>query len=172
MAQEVRIQFGYDLVLLIPSLHPPHKALDEDPGAEHRLAMLHLAVDDDSCIGIDDCELRRGGTSYTIDTVRDLSRRYPIEGKPGLILGDDLIAGFIDWKEPEILARETDIVCARRGRPDRLELGFPHRYADNPIVAVSSSLIRSRAGSGQPFRHFLPKPVHDYILREGLYGIR
>jgi nicotinate-nucleotide adenylyltransferase len=172
MAQEVRQQFGYDLVLLIPSLRPPHKSLDEDPGAEHRLAMLHLAVDDDSSMGIDDCELRRGGTSYTIDTVRDLCRRYPIEEKPGLILGDDLIPGFAHWKEPEVLARETDIVCARRGTQDRLELGFPHRYADNPLIAISSSLIRSRAEAGKHFRHFLPESVHDYILHEGLYGLR
>jgi len=172
MAQEVRAQFGYDLVLFIPSLHPPHKTFAEDPGAEHRLAMLRGAVDGDSCLGVEDCEIRRGGTSYTIDTVRDIASRYPVDGKPGLIVGDDLIPGFAAWKEPGIIARETDIICARRTSPGRLELSFPHRYADNPLVAVSSSLIRERARSGRPFRHFLPRSVYEYILREGLYGLR
>ncbi|MDA8426022.1 MAG: nicotinate (nicotinamide) nucleotide adenylyltransferase [Treponema sp.] len=172
MAQEVKAQFGYDLVLFIPSLRPPHKAFVEDPGAEHRLEMLRRAVDGDAGMGIEDCEIRRGGTSYTIDTVRDIATRYPIEGKPGLIVGDDLIPGFATWKGPEVIASETDIVCAHRTSPDRLELKFPHRYADNPLIAVSSSLIRARAHAERSFRHFLPRSVYDYIRLEGLYGVR
>jgi len=171
-AQEVRIQFGYDLVLLVPSLRPPHKALDEDPGAGHRLAMLALAIGDDPTMAVDECEIRRGGTSYTIDTVRDLSERYAIDGKLGLLLGDDLIPGFPQWREPEILAGETDIVCAHRSALEPLRLDFPHRYANNPLVAISSSLIRSRAEAALPFRHLVPESVYDYIRQKGLYGVR
>ena len=94
IADELRAEFGYDLVVLVPSLRPPHKELEEEPGPERRLAMLSLAVGEDPGIAVDDCELRRGGTSYTIDTLSDISSRYAIEGKPGLIVGDDLVRGF------------------------------------------------------------------------------
>lgn len=170
-AQEVRMQFGYDLILFVPSLRPPHKALEEDPGAEHRLAMLALAIDGEPTMAIDDCEIRRGGTSYTIDTVRDVSGRYSLEGKPGLLLGDDLIPGYPHWREPELLASAVDIVCARRSTPELLPLGFPHRYATNPLVTISSSMVRERARAGQPFRHLIPESVYRYILEKGLYGV-
>ncbi|MDP3178940.1 MAG: nicotinate (nicotinamide) nucleotide adenylyltransferase [Spirochaetaceae bacterium] len=172
MAQEVRRQFGYDLVALVPSLNPPHKPLASDPGPERRLAMLRIAIDGDPTFVADDCEIRRGGASYTIDTIRDLASRYPVLGKIGLLLGDDLVPGFGAWREPGRLAAEADIVCARRLHAERLDLPYPHRYADNPIVDVSSSMIRSRIAAGEGFRQFLPRAVCDYIVAEGLYGLR
>lgn len=172
MAQEVRAQFGYDMVLFVPSFSPPHKKLEHDAGPAHRLAMLRLAIEGDPTLDVDDCEIRRGGISYTIDTIREVRERYPLEGKPGLILGDDLVPGFSSWRDPDGVAGEADIICARRDSSGRLEMTYPHRYADNPIIAVSSSLIRQRIASGKPFRHFLSRPVFDYILRESLYGER
>jgi nicotinate-nucleotide adenylyltransferase len=171
MAQDIRAQFGYDLVLLVPSLKPPHKSLIEDPGPEHRLAMLRLALAGDGAMAVDDCEIRRGGTSYTIDTVRDVGRRYAIEGKLGLILGDDLVPGFATWRDPEPLVREADIICAHRAHAERLPFPFAHQYADNLLVPVSSSLVRSRIAEGRPFRYLVPATVHDYIIEERLYGL-
>lgn len=172
MADEARSQFGYDLVLLIPSLKPPHKAISEDPGPERRLAMLSLALQGVGGFAIDDCEIRRGGTSWTIDTLRDLARRYPLDGKPGLLLGDDLIPGFPSWRDPDGLAREADLVCAHRSSAERLPLDWPHRYADNIPLPLSSSMIRERVARGLPARFLLPPGVYDYILSEGLYGSR
>lgn len=171
MAQELRLQFGYDKVLVVPSLRPPHKELSEDPGSAHRLAMLRLALEGDDSAQIEDCEIRRGGTSFTIDTVREIARRPGIEGKPGLVIGDDLIPGFPSWREPEVLAGEADLVCAHRSSAARLDFAFPHRYGDNPLIPVSSSLVRERARAGKPFRYLVPARVHDYILENRLYGI-
>jgi len=170
MADEARAQFGYDIVVLVPSLHPPHKSLAEDPGPGHRLAMLRLAVEGESAMAVDDCEIRRGGTSYTIDTIRDLVARMGPEGKPGLLLGDDLIPGFPSWREPEALVREADLVCARRSSAVRLDLAYPHVYADNIPIPVSSSMVRARAASGRPFRWYIPGPVYRYIRERKLYG--
>jgi len=172
MAQEVARQFGYGLVALVPSLNPPHKSMAADPGPERRLEMLRIAIEGDPGLVADDCEIRRGGTSYTIDTIRDLASRYQVEGKIGLLLGDDLVPGFGDWREPGRLAAEADIVCARRLHAERLDFPYPHRYADNPIVAVSSSMIRARIAAGEAFRQFLPRGVRDYIVAGGLYGLR
>lgn len=172
MADELRAEFGYDLVLLVPSLRPPHKELAEEPGAERRLAMLALAVGEDPRIAIDDCELRRGGTSYTIDTLASLGSRYELDGKPGLIVGDDLIPGFPSWRNPGEIAEAADLVCAHRSTDLELPLAFPHRYAHNSLVRVSSSMVRRRIAEGQPFRRLLAPEVYRYIVENGLYGLR
>jgi nicotinate-nucleotide adenylyltransferase len=170
LAQELRRQFGYDLALLVPSYRPPHKDLLLDPGPEKRLAMLRLALGDDPSIGVDECEIARGGLSYTIDTLRDVASRYPLEGKPALVLGEDLVPGFASWKRPEEIAQEADIICAHRSTRDRLPLGYPHRWADNPVVEISSSCVRERIAAGLPFRYLVPESVYAYIVQEGLYG--
>ncbi len=171
MAQELRLQFGYDRVLMVPSLRPPHKELTVDPGSQHRLAMLALAIAGDPFAEIDDCEIRRGGTSFTIDTVREIAQREGVEGKPGLVLGDDLVPGFPMWREPGVLASEAELICAHRSTAERLSFGFPHRYGDNPLIPISSSLVRERARSGLPFRYLVPAAVHGYIIENRLYGI-
>lgn len=172
MAEEVRSEFGYDLALIIPSLRPPHKNLLVDPGAGHRLEMLRLAVEDDEGFAVDGCEIERGGTSYTIDTIASLASRYNIEGKPGLIVGDDLVDGFPSWREPGALAQAADIICAHRFSLDELPMPFPHRYAHNSLIQISSSEVRARIASGRPFRRLLPSAVYRYILAKGLYGLR
>jgi nicotinate-nucleotide adenylyltransferase len=172
LADEIRAEFGYDLALLIPSLRPPHKSLAEDPGPERRLEMLRLAVGDDDRLAIDACEIERGGTSYTIDTLADLSSRYRMEGKPGLIIGDDLIPGFATWRRPAELAEAADLICAHRSSEGELPLPFPHRYAHNSLVQVSSSAVRARIAAGEPFRRLLEPSVYRYIVENGLYGFR
>ena len=172
LAEELRSEFGYGLALLVPSLKPPHKGLAEDPGADRRLEMLRLALGEDPSLAIDDCEIRRGGTSYTIDTLRDICERYPIEGKPGLVIGDDLIPGFPGWRLPAELAAAADILCAHRCSAEELPLPFPHRYAHNSLVQVSSSAIRDRIATGEPFRRFLAPSVFNYIVENRLYGFR
>jgi nicotinate-nucleotide adenylyltransferase len=172
LAEELRSEFGYDLALLVPSRKPPHKELVDDPGAEHRLAMLRAACEGDPGIGIDDCELGREGPSYTIDSLDDIQRRYDVEGKPGLVLGDDLIPGFPSWRRPEAIAERSDIVCAHRESAEELPLAFPHRYASNSIVGISSSMVRQRIREGRAFRRLLDPAVYRYIVERGLYGLR
>jgi len=172
MADEVRVQFGYDLVVLVPASSPPHKGLEGDPGPERRLVMLRLAVEGDRAMAVDDAEISRGGISYTIDTIRDLASRYRPEGKPGLILGDDLLAGFPSWREPEAIAAEADLICARRLSAARPSFPFPHRCADNSLLPISSSLVRERVASGGAWAYLVPAGVRDYITENRLYGLR
>jgi nicotinate-nucleotide adenylyltransferase len=171
-AEELRAEFGYDVVLLVPSFDPPHKELVEDPGAEHRIAMLRLAAEGDATMVVDDCEMLRGGTSYTIDTLKDISGRYAVDGKPGLVLGDDLIPGFSAWKNPTAIAEAADIICAHRLSEGDLPLAFSHVYAHNSIVKISSSMVRDRIRAGLPFRRLIDPSVFRYIVEHGLYGFR
>lgn len=171
MADELRAEFGYDLVVLVPSFRPPHKELAEEPGADRRLAMLALAVGEDPGIAIDDCEIRRGGVSYTIETLADLRSRYIMDGKPGLAIGDDLIPGFPSWRNPSEIAKTADLICAHRSSEAEMPLPFPHRYAHNSVIQVSSSMVRERIARGQPYRRLLAPGVYRYIVENGLYGL-
>jgi len=172
MVEEIRVEFGYDLAILVPSLRPPHKRLAEEPGPELRMEMLRLALDADESLAMDACEIERGGVSYTIDTLRDVASRYPLEGRPGLILGDDLIPGFPTWRRPEELAEAADLICAHRSCREELPLPFPHRYAHNSIVEISSSQVRERIAAGGAWRRLVPQPVFRFIVERGLYGLR
>ncbi len=172
MLEEARAEFSYDLALLVPSLRPPHKEVSDEPGVENRIAMLRLAIGEDDSIGLDLCEIERGGTSYTIDTLKDLSSRYPIDGKIGLLIGDDLVPGFPSWRRPQELAEQADIVCAHRWSVGELPFPFPHRYAHNSAIQVSSSQVRERIAAGRPFRRLVDSAVYRYIIENGLYGSR
>jgi len=169
LAEEVRSAFGYDRLILVPAAIPVHKdAAPVIPGV-HRLAMLRLAVAGSDGLLVDDGELVRGGPSWTIDTVAELVPRYGITGRPGLVIGDDLAAGFSAWKDAERLARTVDLILARRTGERHAEFPWPHRVVMNPLIAISSSDIRRRVAEGRSIRYLTPDPVVAYIAGHGLY---
>jgi nicotinate-nucleotide adenylyltransferase len=170
LAEEVRNRLEYDLILFVPAFIPVHKDVAVEPGPEHRLAMLRLAIGVHPQFKVDDCELVRGGPSYTVDTVREVSGRYAPEDKPGLIIGDDLVGGFGSWKEAGRLAEMTRLIVGNRNSAARVRMPYPCTYVDYSLLPVSSSQIRDRLREGRSVRHLVPEPVHDYIVRHGLYG--
>jgi nicotinate-nucleotide adenylyltransferase len=187
LAEELACEYGYDRVLLVPALEPPHKALVEDPGADLRLAMLRASVEGDPLFIVDDCELRREGPSFTVDTIRHAIASYAPRGKPGLAIGDDLVSGFDSWREPEAILALADLVVARRGgggrpvgagRPDesmfldgKMAPPFPHLRAANSLIPISSSLVRERIKSGGAWRRLVPDAAARIIEERRLYGL-
>jgi nicotinate-nucleotide adenylyltransferase len=175
IAAEVKSRFGYLRIVFIPANIPAHKKMEVDVGAGHRLKMLELAVTGYPDFFVDDCELRRGGTSYTIDTVRELSRTYPIEGKPGLIIGDDLVEDFKTWRDVGRLVEMVELIVAHRRSRKNLVIEYPCRYVDNSLFPISSSQIREALQSDgastdrESVRNWLPPDVFDYIQRHDLY---
>ena len=173
MAEEVREEFGFDMVLFVPAARSPFKDAADDPGQDHRLAMLSLACASNSRFSIDARELGRGGTSFTIDTIRSLVSEGSIEGRPGLLIGDDLVSGLPQWREFEALLTETRIIVGRReaAKPavSRLD-GLVQ--ASNRIIPLSSSEIRAFVARGRSIRYLVSDSVRNYIYEMGLYGSR
>ena len=175
IAGEVKSRFGYQRVIFIPANIPAHKKMEVEVGADHRLKMLELAVAPYPDFIVDDCELRRGGTSYTIDTVQELSQVYPIEGKPGLIIGDDLVEDFDSWKNVDQLVELVELIVAHRQSQEKIAADFTCRYVDNSLFPISSSRIRQELQSGdtsagrESVRNWLPPDVFEYIQRHDLY---
>jgi nicotinate-nucleotide adenylyltransferase len=169
IAEEVRLSFGYDRIVFVPAFKPAHKDLPGADDPEMRLAMLQAAVAGNAHFIADDCEIRRRQISYTMDTILDLKHRYALEGRPGLIIGDDLIAGFPAWKNVQGLLAAVRVIVARRNAGTRLPFGDECDYLDNIVVDISSSDIRGRIRSGRAWRYLVPDSVHAFILEHGLY---
>ena len=170
IAEEVRSLFGYDAAIFVPSNQPVHKDPTPVLASDHRLAMLRLAVAGNDRFIVDPGEIERGGPSYSIDTVASLLPLYGIEGKPGFVIGDDLVAGFPTWKNVDELVRLVDLIVARRILAGPLLMSHPHRSVMNAVLPISSSEIRRRIGEGRSVRYLLPDAVLDYIRENALYG--
>lgn len=176
-AQEALIQLSLDRVVFIPAAVPPHKPVPDDPGAEHRLGMCRAAVRDDERFEVSDVEVRRGGTSYTLDTLEELNTSVP-DSHLFLILGADMAASLPRWHRPErILELATLALAERAGTPDTAVTdalssvagGERALHFDMPTIDLSSTVIRSRAAAGQSIRYLVPEPVAGYIRSYSLY---
>lgn len=168
LAEEVKKQIEYERVIFVPSHIPAHKKMDGCTTPEERLEMLHLATEANDII-VDDSEIRRGGISYMIKTIDDLENRYPVNGKIGMVIGDDLVEGLPKWKQWTALQERIDLIVAHRKRADKVDCPYPHQYIDNIILPISSSSIRDRIRSDRAYRYLVPEPVYRYIVDRGLY---
>jgi nicotinate-nucleotide adenylyltransferase len=171
IAEEILHSLPCDRVLFVPASTPPHKALVDDPGPALRLEMLASSVKAEPRFAVADCELDREGISYSIDTIRYLSGSGIVEARPFLVIGDDLVEGLPSWKEYASILEESRIVIVHRSTTERLKLDFPHRYLDNSIFPLSSSLVRSRIASGGAWKYLVTAETRKIIEDHGLYGL-
>lgn len=115
-AEKVKNAFAMKAVVFIPSAVPPHKEGDKVTRASDRLAMLQLAVTGTAGFSISECEIRRPGPSYTIDTIRFFKENTPGDTRLYWIMGHDAFLEMTTWKAyREILAQIPLIVMHRRG---------------------------------------------------------
>jgi nicotinate-nucleotide adenylyltransferase len=177
-AQEAYLQLELDRVTLIPARIPPHKPVDDEPGADHRLELCRVAVADDDRFDVSDVEILREGPSYTVDTLELLHSREP-ESELFLIVGGDIAAGLPKWREPErVLSLATLAVAGRRGTSraavdaalSGLRGGERAQFFHMPTIGVSSTVLRRRVRARQPIRYYVPDAVETYIDRHRLYG--
>lgn len=170
IAEEVRASLGYDRVLFVPAFRPAHKDVPEGDVPELRLAMVRAAVAGNPAFMVEDCEIRRERTSYTMDTIEELRAKYRIDGRLGLIIGDDLAGGFHTWKNVDALLEAVRVIIAHRRSAERQSFPVECDHLDNVMVDVSSSDVRCRIRSGKAWRYLVPEPVRQFILRHGLYA--
>jgi nicotinate-nucleotide adenylyltransferase len=188
LADEVIRAFGYDRVILVPAFQSPFKINAEKASSQERLLMLAASIAGDPRLTIDDCEIRREGVSYTIDTLKDIIDRYKPEAKPGLIIGDDLASTFSKWRSPEEIAELADIIIARRmadaccpatlnvtlsatpAATPAFKFPYPHKTLDNEIMNVASHKIREKIAQDTAWRYLVPSGARHIIEDKGLYG--
>jgi nicotinate-nucleotide adenylyltransferase len=180
LAQEAHSQLGLDRVVFMPYGEPSHRTLEDDPGADVRLTMCEHAVSADARFAVSALEVERGGPVYTVETLRDLrSRSLSDDDSLFLLLGGDQAASLGSWRDPEEVLSLAVVAVAERDEwrresiMDRLHgLGSREsvRFFEMPRVAISSSMVRSRARSGLPIRYLVPDKVANYVGAQSLYG--
>jgi nicotinate-nucleotide adenylyltransferase len=173
LAQSALAALELDEVLWIPAGTPWQKAR-ELASAAHRAEMVRLAIEGAEHFRLEPCELRRGGPSYTIDTVLALQRQAPAT-QWWLLLGQDQLARLHTWHRWRELILLTGLAVANRaGEAPRVppELaGEPVVIAEVPLpaLAISSTEIRARVATGLHIGALVPSAVARYIDKHDLY---
>ncbi|MGF6352551.1 nicotinate-nucleotide adenylyltransferase [Paenibacillus sp. 4624] len=175
-AEAARDSHALDEIWFMPSHVPPHKPSAGATGKQ-RLEMTEAAVKQAPQYEVLGIEMELGGVSYTIDTMRELWRRFP-EHEFYFIIGADMVNYLPKWEEIEELASKMTFIGV--GRPgfqlhlDDLPDALQGRVllAEMPLVDISSTAIRRRLASGHSVRFMIPDAVHQYIVRSGLYGTK
>ncbi len=182
-AEAAQRAFAAERLLLVPSAQPPHKpGLDLAPAA-HRLRMAELAARGRPGWLVSDIEIRRRGPSYSIDTVREVTREFALSEPPFFLIGADMFEELHLWRDVRELAKLCRFaVAARPGHslapsPALVEAigeaearAICSRRVPAPLLDISSSDIRRRVRAGLPFDRLVPPAVAEYIRRHRLYA--
>lgn len=164
---------GFDEVWLMLSPLNPLKINTADLIPDiYRLKMLDIAIGDTPGLMVNDIELSMPRPSYTINTLRYLTKRYPRHTFK-LIIGADNWKIFPQWRESEAILDEYGvIVYPRPGYPlgtiydDRVEV------VNAPVADISSTFIRKAIARGKDVKYFLPPGVAQYIKENNLYAVK
>lgn len=172
VAELVAEQFHLDRVVWLTNFQSPMKNVEDIAPAPHRLAMTRLAIEGNERFSVSDLEVRRGGISYTIDTIRTLQEAHPhVDFR--LIVGSDSLADFDTWREPQEILDRVRLIIFRRPASEAVTsiAGFEARidYADAPLFDISATVIRNRIRAQKSIRYMVPEAVRSYILVHGLY---
>ncbi len=172
-------QMRLDYVYVIPAAIPPHKQLDFDIDPKHRLKMCELAFNGIDGIIVSDIEMRRGGVSYTVDTLRELTAP---DTRLFLFCGTDMFLTLDTWYQPEeifklcypiYIRRENDPIITKKiltkiGEYTEKYNAVVRRIVTEPIE-LSSSLVRKTIREGADISKMVDPKVAMYIHDHGLF---
>lgn len=168
-ASEVRQSFELDEVIFVPTGQPYMKTAVSS--AEHRYLMTVIATASNPDFTTSRVDIDRSGPTYTIDTLRDLSRQYP-DADLFFISGADAIAQIVDWKDIDELWDLAHFVAVSRPGHALTISGLPPQRVSSlevPALAISSTDCRARVGRGFPVWYLVPDGVVQYISKHHLY---
>ena len=143
MAEAAGTELGLEKVYFMPDNMPPHVDTKTAISARHRVNMVQLAIADNPLFGLEGIEIRRGGISYTYQTMQELHRLH------------------------ELVKLVTFVGVKRRGYTPASR--YPILWVDAPLIDISSTAVRDRVQAGRSLKYLVPDPVIDYIQKEGLY---
>lgn len=178
LGQSAKEEFGLDQVLVMPTKNPAYKTISGGVCEQNRIDMVQLAIRDFPYFKFSDIELRRDGTTYTVDTLKELTDENP-DCKYYFIMGADSLYQIETWKDTKKILQMADVLVASRNdsrsaldaQIDYLENQYQGQiyHLNSPSIEISSNEIRKRNISGQSIHFFLPESVIEYIERNGLY---
>ena len=176
-ASEVQSWFDLDEVVFVPTGEPWQKSQREVAPAEHRYLMTVIATASNPRFTTSRVDIDRGGPTFTIDTLRDLSAQLP-DTDLFFITGADALADIFTWRDAsELFDLACFVGCTRPGyemSPSTLE-GIPSdrvTIIEIPALAISSTECRARRAKGEPVWYLVPDGVVQYIAKHDLYSTK
>jgi nicotinate-nucleotide adenylyltransferase len=157
-----------DSLRFVPAREQPFKQGRHGASAEHRVAMLDLAVAGAAGLAVERAELARPGPSYTVDTLRAIHAREP-GVELTLLLGADAAAELDAWREVEEIPRLATLVVFARPGVAVPSSPLIARTIQVPAIEISATEVRRRAREGRSLRYWVPDPVAEYVIRHRLY---
>jgi len=172
-AQTAMVDLGLDVVVLVVANDPWQKtACGQDvTTAAIRLAMVRAAAEGLDGVEVDDLEIRRGGPSYTADTVDAYAEAGP-EDQLFVLVGSDIAPGLDRWARPgEVRRRATIVVMDRPGHiGDRPPAGWDHVVLAGTFPDLAGTDVRALLQDGASAAGAVPGAVLELISEHGLYG--
>jgi nicotinate-nucleotide adenylyltransferase len=178
IAEEAREKLGLAKVYFVPAREPPHKKGEPVSSLEDRVAMLRLALDDHPFFVLSLVEANRPGPSFTVDTLRQLSREFPPATELYFVMGMDSLAALSTWHDPRSLIGLCKLAVLKRpgysAEMNELERDIPGLKSQvvvipAPELEISSSDLQSRVRQGLSIEYMVPDCVAEYIAKHGLY---
>lgn len=166
LAEESLDALRLDRVIFIPAYLPPHKKIAQAlVSAADRLNMLRLAISGNPYFEVSDIEIKRGGLSYSIETLKGLYSIYK-NAEVFLLVGSDEQVNT--WKDSNEILKRANVVIANRPGYKKFKTSATRRISITQ-VNVSSTMLRRRVHKGLSIRYLVPPEVYSYIMEKKLY---
>ena len=174
VAQTIFEAEHFDKIVFIPAHTPPHKKGQKISSLELRLEMLKIAIKDNPNFEISDIEIKRGGISYSLETVRDYKEETELSrDELFYLIGSDSLKQFHAWQNPKAILKECQLIVAIR--PGFRPSDIPNwilakvQFANIPRIEISSSQIRARWIEDKTIRYMVTQPVWKFINENNIY---
>jgi len=186
IAQEALLQLKLNRVMFMPTGNQPFKDGKRVTPALIRAALVKTAIADNPHFSFNNMEIERGGTTYTVDTLKELKAKNKLnlyrqtETEYFLIIGADSAREFPKWKDPATILELAHLVIFRRpgvvfSTDEFLEFASWDTIQDRvhqlivPQLDISSTNLRNRVKFGLPIKYNVPETVEREIYQRGLY---
>ena len=181
-AEAVRVWFGLEKVVFVPSGQPPHKTKKRITDKEKRLLMTELATVTNPYFDVSTVELDREGFSYSADTVSYFRQIVGKDSALYFITGADAVMEILTWMKLDELFAGCSLVAATRpgfqykAMTEWMDAKLKPSYLEKvmaievPAMAISSTDIRERVANGRSIKYLVPETVEQYIYKQRLYA--
>ena len=174
VAQTIFEAEHFDKIVFVPAHIPPHKMERKISSVSLRLDMLKMATMDNPNFEISDIELKRGGISYSLETIQTYKEQTGLGGEDlYYLIGSDSLKQFQAWQNPKTILEECQLIVAIR--PGFRPSDIPNwilakvQFANIPRIEISSTQIRARWVEDKTIRYMVTQPVWTFINKHNLY---
>jgi nicotinate-nucleotide adenylyltransferase len=159
-------ELNLDKIIFVPSFHTPFKEKEKLIPGKLRLRLLRAALKEYPHFSVSDCEIKRGGASFTVDTLKFFEKKFGDGATLFFLTGADVLKGLSRWKSPEKVLKLSRFVVATRPGSSFKETHWPILRMPFDAEDISASDIRKRLKEKRDIRSLVPGRTADMLLAQ------